>query len=105
VKDYLNLPYEPGCSVYSERVRGKDRSVWQLQLYPGGATDDDDVISDENNVYMSVFLHTYLPKLHSYYEMHTVMPTIDQHLTMMLIPTLLVRNALVILISSDDRAL
>jgi hypothetical protein len=57
VKDYLNLPYEPGCCVYSERVRGKDRSVWQLQLYPGGATDDDDVISDENNVYMSVFLH------------------------------------------------
>ena len=56
VKDFLNLPCEPGCCVYSERVRGKDKSVWQVQLYPGGANDD--VVSEENNdAYVSVFLH------------------------------------------------
>lgn len=57
VKDFLNLPYEPGCCVYSERVRGKDKSVWQLQLYPGGATDDDVVSEENNDAYVSVFLH------------------------------------------------
>lgn len=54
VKDFLNLPHEPGYCVYSERVHGKNLSVWQLQLYPGGATDNNDNNTEEN---VSVFLH------------------------------------------------
>lgn len=56
VKDFLNLPHEPGCCVYSERVRGKDKSVWQLQLYPSGATDNNNN-NDNTEENVSVFLH------------------------------------------------